>query len=348
VPAQENATEDWKPDYTAFVLEPRVIDAVAGGPIVVDLTLRYVGSRPIDVVGPCDWNGLQVHADVPSTWVSRPPHGPILINGGFGTRTIQPNQEFKGTYFAHHDYTAIPPGYAELTFSWNILKEFNDNEDGAISHKVVATITTTKTIYVWDATPWRIDSLCTGLRYSRQQPHYDQEEEQLITSTLFNTDHPELDALAFELLQTRKRDWPANPMLSFPVYRWSRSSRDNHQDLLDYLYESGTQSDWPVFARWEDEGIVLTDAELKFLLRSPSLWTRALTYQFDPTRCPPGTKEVLLEQVQELCDVDERSSKRHKGSRETELGDLRKAITGAVPRKRRDIAIPRPQEIVAP
>jgi len=147
-------------------------------------------------------------------------------------------------------------------------------------------------------------------------------------STFFNTEHRELGAFAFELLKKRDRNWPANYHLTLSVYQWSRMSAQNHSELLDYLYDRGSRSDFPIFEEWRRNQVDLTQHEVSFLLSSPSLWTRVLTFNLYPAKCPTETKGVMEKEVQSLLDSNSRSAKPkpEKDTFETELRQIQQLI----------------------
>src|SRR5205823_758773 len=104
-----------------FLLQAEKVDALAGGPIVVKLTLIYQGEPTLEIVGPTDWGQRQIKVEAPAGWIERKKMAEI-INISVGQVKVKSGDRFTQVVYLHHNYTSIPKGKAAIKLTWPVSK----------------------------------------------------------------------------------------------------------------------------------------------------------------------------------------------------------------------------------
>jgi hypothetical protein len=309
-----------------FAVQADPLEVLEGGPIVVRLTLRYTGQKPITTAGPRDWNGLQIEVHAPPTWQA---HEARVHAGSWmiGPTTIKPGDSFVEDFPVHHEFAIIPPGRVTLAFSW-IVHSW-DAESRSPGKDILSLPSTLLALDVPEATPERISALRKRLEAVLDRKGHSHEDVHAVVNRILDTRHSDLSSVVFRLLLVEGLSIDEYKLRLW-IYQWSRRTPENHTRLLQYLHDHGRKADFPVFESWHTDKVPLSEADIRTLVDAKDVWIRVLTYEHFPEKCPPQLNLSLERELQQLSERISREIKPEvKGSLETELEQLRQAMKRA-------------------
>ena len=109
-----------------FVLKAEPCEALAGGPVIVKLTMEYKGAKSVFA------NGLSVNrpdnidVTAPKGWGKPPKKDDGHIAYMNSDKEFKRGDKVSHYVYLHHQYAKIPAGKATLTFSWSLSKPISD------------------------------------------------------------------------------------------------------------------------------------------------------------------------------------------------------------------------------
>lgn len=109
-----------------FILKAEACEALAGGPVIVKVTLEYKGAKTVCA------NGLSVNrpdnidVTAPKGWGKPPKKDDGHIAYMNSDKEFKRGDKVSHYVYLHHQYAKIPAGKATLTFSWSLSKPLSD------------------------------------------------------------------------------------------------------------------------------------------------------------------------------------------------------------------------------
>jgi hypothetical protein len=306
--------ESTGPAERGFSLKARVVESLAGGPLVIELTLINSGTEPITIASfgiPLEQQ-RRIGVVAPNTWKSRP----AALNGRLGTigaHEMKPGDQLSELIYVHHRYDEVPAGKAILQCQWRIFGAL-DLERLEMPH--LASPAVEFHLEIPAATPERVAAIHKRISASLERKDLTYNDEMSLVNEIVWTKHDALLPAAFQLLSERgvTRSWSElRPFL----YEWSRKSDDVHRQLIDYLCLQGAGIDSRFFDYWRKHKIALPEQDVRRLLEAKNPWMRAYTYLTFPKSCPQGTRALLLKESDEIRKYIERTEAAGKTAAET-------------------------------
>jgi hypothetical protein len=309
-----------------FELKAETQEAFEGGPVVIKLTLSYIGKDTIeanlqnlyhpdqtidlsciDVSAPKSWRKREWGEPFEVTYFEEDLKGgrkEKKITGRIGDGTsvgiilgngkLEPGKTFSHLAFLHHRFEQIPSGRYRLTFTW-FIQAMREKEK-------LADPTVSLDIEVAKATPERLVVIRKKVEEGLTQRNPPADTFYNLSKMIIRTQHSsELLPICFQMLQPGifAQELERYPLLSY-VYDLSRKSPEIHEQLLQFLQKHGTQDDRYFFWLWKSDKVRLTSKEVAILLSSTNAWIKALTFKHYPELCPAGTKEAIEQEVHQL------------------------------------------------
>src|SRR5947208_3525767 len=110
-----------------FRLRAEVLEVLEGGPVVLRVTLTYLGDTPVEIMDYRNWfHDTVIKIDATETWKKYPPRRSFLTHGQPGRETLRKHDRLTEVISLHHRYFTIPPGKADLTVRWDVYRPRDD------------------------------------------------------------------------------------------------------------------------------------------------------------------------------------------------------------------------------
>lgn len=243
----------------AFVVEARARYAVAGGPVSIDVTLKYRGVKSFDFDQYI--YGGNVLIEPPASWVRRPrlPTNDDSRDGRFFMQTDWTRQE---TLHLHAQFAGIEPGLIRLPIAWRIARHLGAHGPNRTYHHLaqpktelivwIPPVSTERLTHVRDDLTARLkainlDRLPQRINHTRGSDAGMTELNEII-ETFWHTGNPAFIPLAMQLLAL-PAEVQSSRLIDF-VYRTAPTSAAAHRLFVDQLHNPQPAVLFPFFNHW--------------------------------------------------------------------------------------------------
>ncbi len=277
-----------------FVIEARVVEALEGGPVVVEARGAYRGTEPIKVWR--DWRRARCRH--PQAWEL---FWEIRVRLGSYLRGIghlRPGDEWSETFYLHHDYSTVPAGEAQAEVYWSVW-EPKQTKKGLIARPSVPV-----TINVLPATEERLASLRERLERELDGPDRPQDQANHVGRTILHTRHRALVPLAFRLFRSESLENPSPSSMVPLIYHSLRDAEEGHTEFVRHLTGDNPRRYPVIFDHWRSNKVSLPDKFTDRLKTCGNPWIRAMTYVTFPKGCDREWTESLLGELRDAPGKD--------------------------------------------
>ncbi len=330
------------PHTKDFSLRAECVEALAGGPFIVKLTLEYHGHKPLLAELGEDWypsgsGTAPVHWIKSDHWMKRPLFpGEGTVNGMVfhWPHNFKPGEQVSGYLFLHHHFRNIPAGKTSFLFNWCLGKLDNDGrfidqlrpnlgvpETQCVIQVLPATAKNLKAarerflavllggVSAWpDEKHWLLAGPAELPSAGEGGPQWPKEKYWMLRRWLTNTDHPEVFAplcLRYLVLLPYWSGGADGLLLRYLVDCEKRVPKIRGQ-LIDFLVAHGTGAIADeVIQCWHDSAVVPSDTEIARLMQARDPGVRAIFARDFPDRVPQAAKQLLLRELDALRRVVE-------------------------------------------
>jgi hypothetical protein len=248
----------------------------AGGPVVIDVSIRYTGTEPL-TIGWCSGTGgtgsiVDLHQGfglgTPPGWAKRKVANIQSGNILSSSDTLEPGDVIKKTLYLHYCFSEIPPGKATLELSYSIC------EPGGIGTKLLALLSTSVELDIKEGSTTDLSSVFSEIVATLRNSRQSYEKRLDACRQLIWVKHDRVIPFLFEILQDEKLV-PCHGEAQTCLYAFSRKSRSILDALVSYLQESGTKNDsLYFFSLWKRDKVDIKWGFILKLLQSPREWVK--------------------------------------------------------------------------
>ncbi len=296
-------------DKDNFDLSVETLEATESGPVVCKATLTYRGSAPLAIAEAAGFpQHFWLDVSAPAGWERTPSRSTSLYSGpGCVSRDLSPKERVSQFVYLHQRFAAIPPGKAQLKFTWHVSVSARDpsgnpsvDENGLpiIAHQKECTADCTITVV--PASSKHLGEIAKAMEGKLSDAARSLDDRSHLANMLIGSKHPSFAPIALRLMRINSPD--RHYALAKQVAEWSSTDAEVRAALVHYLRESGARWDYAVFDEWEKKKPALREDELKILLRAKEPWIRAYTYKLFPKECGAEVREALLRESEEIRD----------------------------------------------
>ncbi len=282
-----------------YLLKAEVVEAIEGGPVVVRVVVRRVGtSSPSNGLQLINYErlvaqGVRNSCEVtrPLRWGSASYGGPII--GRRGGEVDLPDEGWE-TFLLFHQYyrrQPIPSGSENLLISWSIRNKTEGFGRAA----------TLLPINVLPPTPENLSAVRKRLEKCWQEAGSSAEKQDILIEMLNGTVHRELIETALSFLRSPKLSPEANGR-TLAFHSWRTAPELTHHTFAQLAREFKSSVAVDVFEFWSNNPSLLPDPELRSLYQSNRLWARILTYAVFDARCEREWVAKLRQETPNLCN----------------------------------------------
>ncbi len=264
---------------------------IAGGPVVIDVSIRYTGRKPIVITEAPGTGGTGSLTDMrqgfsaiqaPGGWKKRK-----VSTGQGGTfqfpkRRLQPGDVIRKKVFLHYCFSEIPAGKATVELSYPVAGR------NGVGGKLLAKLSTKVELDVVEGSPAELHSLFSQtmkvVRDTGETPKGKAHEEWLQSCVrrlnacrqLIWVKHESVLPFLFKILQIQSAQVDAcHSEARSSIYSLSTSSESALDGLVDYLLQSGKESDARFFFwKWKRDKVDIGRERILKLLQSEKPWIK--------------------------------------------------------------------------
>lgn len=275
-----------------FTLKAETIEALEGGPVVLNATLSYHGKETVSVESDSlSWS--RVHVRAPKEW--KHIVVPFILGDGSGLvevnyRTLKRGDRFSVTAFVHDGFSRIPSGRASVKVIWNV------NLRGKSRSLEVAT---SLELDVRPATKESLAGLRKRIETTLVRPNLQATDKQQLSQWILGTRHSALLPPVLRMIVSEDDAYPLDRLLDF-CYSLDNISQEVHARLLKLADTPAWRGRIPLFQVWENRRVALPHQQFQKLLESKSIWTRVLTAVTFPRQCDKAWTAALVRDLHDL------------------------------------------------
>ncbi len=285
-----------------FVLRARPVEALAGGPVAVKLSLQYQGATPILVSIPVIVPPHMLEVTAPKSWVkaAQSKSKRFTASLAVSAKRMRRGDTISSLVFLHHLYAKLPAGKADLTFRWRINPSAESGRTG------LTTIPQARCkIDLLPATPENLKAarrrILDGLMHDGTE--WTADKHLRLAQRLIWTDHPEVFVpLCFRYLTLHPPDNVLVRALMIDyLVSCGKSMLKAHDELVRYLVRHGDEKTAiDAVEAWRADRVVPDNVDVARLMLAENLSVRAVIVRAYPGKVDRKSKEQLLDAIDEL------------------------------------------------
>jgi hypothetical protein len=276
-------------------LQATAVEALEGGPIVLDVTLSYSGQRQF-AVAQDRFSNFALGIETPKTWNFR---GAIGIEYGqpYAIMTIHPGDQWKKRVFLHEYFDNIGSGPTSLTVSWPLLSPTD--------HKLLVEPRVVVKIDIPARTTHLMRTMRCKYLMLLKKGNIGADDIEYIARSVLPTRHGEFTPVAWQLVELGNRspsakEWVFQSLAfvhSFPDYRAAALGRTT---ALMCRASTPWETKAEIFELWTRTHVELPMRHSQSLATADDVWTNVLALLLAPKNFQPSWKAALVQQLQDL------------------------------------------------
>jgi hypothetical protein len=275
-----------------FSIEASLLEALEGGPVLVEVTLKYAGDKPLTLREWAMRSEESYAMKVPQSWRDRVL--PCLwVGPEYSSRQLRPGDRLTQTAYLHHAYSNIAAGRVAIDITWDIGVPAPDDK---IS--VIASPSTRLLIDVLPSSEKNVASVKNRLTSKLTRGGLSKAEKRQLGKSILYTTHRQFIPLAIRMIESRDEDFPRHSLLDF-LCEFPADSEGICSRLVQFVLDPATELDGDIFERWRARKTPLAPDQLKRLMDAEDVWTRVLTYIVFGKRCDDTWTAALLVELRE-------------------------------------------------
>ncbi|MGH8192626.1 MAG: hypothetical protein ACREP2_14405 [Rhodanobacteraceae bacterium] len=287
-----------------FKAEAKPVMAVENGPVIVQVTITYVGEKPVTIIKPIicvlGSHSKPVPISAPQTWISylKPTDVVLGSSPGLGPPqiTLDANDKVDGVLYLHHMFHSIPPGASKIKITVPI-----ESPDRRVLEKLDVDVNLDVSSDQSEGFQKALKTLSQSiLSASRER---DSERLRLLDAQLlFARDSRFVQLLLDAMIASKRIDHDSNFLAeSRFLYSWARQSKENMLEFVRYLADYGTFRDQQIIYEMHQSNAPLTKASFVILKASNSLAVRAFIFKYWPQEFSESEQASMKSEVETLC-----------------------------------------------